>query len=920
MSRTLSTWTAGLAVVLLAGASAQAQVQPVTPPVQPAEAAAPLAAEAQAPEVTLELIMSDPDWLGNPPENAYFADDGRSIFYSQKRPGEEVRDLVQIDLQGEVLRTVALSDLGAVDAPGGELSRDRKRKAYVREGDLFVKDLQSGELKQLTRTAEQERSPRFLADGKSVAFRRGDLLFVRDLASGLERQVAELKLEQDPAKKEEPFNYLREQQPRLIEFVREKKEKEEARREREMALRRADPTRLPPPFYLGEKLEIRQLSLSPSGEWLLVALGKKEEDEGKKELMPNYVTASGYVETKEVRSKVGTGEGAGESLLLLDLAGGEIHTLALDVLPGIADDPLKEIREKTEAARKAKKEADAKRGLQVEDLPLEVPSPPVTEGDEATTGLAATVEPGPEEAAAAEPPAGDKPAPPKPRPVTFRDAEWSEDGRRLAISAFSVDNKDRWIATVDFEKQALVPVHHLRDQAWLGWDFDELGFLPDGERLWYLSEESGFSQLYLVDLGVDPPAADPQAEPAAEAPASEASAGQPAAAGEPAPAAPAPAFPRRQLTSGEQLVSEVRASHDGAYLYYRANPDHPGVYEVFRVAVESGEVEPLVRLGGLNSYQLSLDEKLLLVEHSAAAQPVELYLQKNEPGEEATRLTETVSPKFAAIDWTLPRFVPVPSTHTSRPIHSRVYLPTEDESPDGGATAAAASRPAVVFIHGAGYLQNAHQGWSTYFREFMFHTFLTRRGYVVLDMDYRASAGYGRDWRTAIYRQMGTPELEDLEDGVAHLVAEHGVDPARVGVYGGSYGGFLTMMALFKKPDLFAAGAALRPVTDWAHYNHGYTSSILNTPTLDPEAYERSSPIELADGLAKPLLICAPMQDDNVFFQDTVRLAQRLIELEKENWEVAIFPVEPHGFREPSSWLNEYRRIYKLFEENLGSR
>jgi dipeptidyl aminopeptidase/acylaminoacyl peptidase len=226
----------------------------------------------------------------------------------------------------------------------------------------------------------------------------------------------------------------------------------------------------------------------------------------------------------------------------------------------------------------------------------------------------------------------------------------------------------------------------------------------------------------------------------------------------------------------------------------------------------------------------------------------------------------------------------------------------------------------VVFAHGAGYLQNAHQGWSSYFREFMFHTLLTRRGYLVLDPDYRASAGYGRAWRTAIYRQMGTPELEDLEDAVAWLAAEHGVDRRAVGLYGGSYGGFLTLMALFQRPELFAVGAALRPVTDWAHYNHEYTSNILNTPAVDPEAFERSSPIEFADGLERPLLVCAPMQDDNVFFQDTVRLAQRLIELGKEEWEVAIYPVEPHGFREPASWLDEYRRIYRLFERHLGSR
>ena len=200
----------------------------------------------------------------------------------------------------------------------------------------------------------------------------------------------------------------------------------------------------------------------------------------------------------------------------------------------------------------------------------------------------------------------------------------------------------------------------------------------------------------------------------------------------------------------------------------------------------------------------------------------------------------------------------------------------------------------------------------------MFHSFLVQQGYVVLDMDYRASSGYGRDWRTAIYQQMGTPEVQDLRDGVNWLVANKNVDRDRVCTYGGSYGGFLTLRSLCNEPDLFACGAALRPVTDWAAYNHGYTSNILNIPELDPGSYERSSPIEFAEGLEKPLLIAHGMQDDNVFFQDSVRLVQRLIELEKENWEMAIYPIEPHGFREPSSWLDEYRRIYKLVNETIG--
>ena len=149
------------------------------------------------------------------------------------------------------------------------------------------------------------------------------------------------------------------------------------------------------------------------------------------------------------------------------------------------------------------------------------------------------------------------------------------------------------------------------------------------------------------------------------------------------------------------------------------------------------------------------------------------------------------------------------------------------------------------------------------------------------------------------------------------LVDNLGVDSTRIGVYGGSYGGFITLMGMFTTPSVFKAGAALRPVTDWAHYNHGYTSNILNEPQNDSLAFQRSSPIYFAEGLEGHLLICHGMLDDNVLFYDTVRLTQRLIELGKENWEVAMYPVERHGFQQVSSWTDEYRRILGLFERTL---
>jgi dipeptidyl aminopeptidase/acylaminoacyl peptidase len=139
-----------------------------------------------------------------------------------------------------------------------------------------------------------------------------------------------------------------------------------------------------------------------------------------------------------------------------------------------------------------------------------------------------------------------------------------------------------------------------------------------------------------------------------------------------------------------------------------------------------------------------------------------------------------------------------------------------------------------------------------------------------------------------------------------------------VGLYGGSYGGFITLMALFTAQDHFGSGAALRSVTDWAHYNEGYTSNILNRPQDDTLAYRRSSPIYFADGLRSPLLMLHGMVDVNVHYQDIVRLQQRLIELGKTDWSLASYPVEDHGFVRPSSWTDEYRRIFDHFERTIG--
>ena len=285
----------------------------------------------------------------------------------------------------------------------------------------------------------------------------------------------------------------------------------------------------------------------------------------------------------------------------------------------------------------------------------------------------------------------------------------------------------------------------------------------------------------------------------------------------------------------------------------------------------------------------------------------------NRRGAAARQVTTSTSEEWRSYKWIAPQLITYKARDGAE-VYARVF------TPEMIGARRDPSAPGVVFVHGAGYLQNVHLGYPAYFREQMFHNLLVRQGYVVIDMDYRGSEGYGRDWRTAIYRQMGHPELEDLLDGKKYLVEHYGVDPKRVGIYGGSYGGFMTLMALFRAPGEFAAGAALRPVTDWMQYNHEYTSNILNTPQDDPIAYKRSSPLEFADGLRDPLLICHGVIDDNVLFEDSMRLYQRLIELHKDDFSMSPYPLDRHGFVNADSWLDEYKRIHKLFEQNLGDK
>lgn len=454
-------------------------------------------------------------------------------------------------------------------------------------------------------------------------------------------------------------------------------------------------------------------------------------------------------------------------------------------------------------------------------------------------------------------------------PAVVAPLGWDPEGRGALLMVLSANYKTRLLERIRPDSVSPQALDRLRDTAWVDGPCAYCGGWLPGGRVWFISEADGWAHLYTVNAeGGD----------------------------------------RKQLTHGKWEVRGVTLSPDRTQFYLHTSQASLAEQQFYILPVAGGEPRALTSRSGWHDVVVSPDGKNLADIFSMANRPPELFIAPARAGGAMQQLTTSPTAEWLSYPWRDPEIIGIPASDGVQ-VPARIYRPEQFGAKPNGA--------AVLFVHGAGYLQDVTRSWSYYYREYMFHHLLASRGYVVVELDYRGSAGYGRDWRTAIYRHMGGRDLQDQVDASHWLTAQFGVPASRIGIYGGSYGGFITLMALFTAPESFGAGAALRSVTDWAHYDEFYTGEILNRPAGDSVAYRQSSPIYFASGLRAPLLMAHGMKDDNVHYQDIVRLTQRLIELHKTGWELASYPVERHGFERPDSWTDEYSRILALFEAHL---
>jgi dipeptidyl aminopeptidase/acylaminoacyl peptidase len=815
-------------------------------------------------DLTIDNIMRGPGLVGYEPRAVRWSPDSQRVYFQWKQAAEAREkdfDTYVVSRDGTGLKKLAEEEVKNAPPAGGEQSKDKKLTLFTDNGDIFLYDNASGHRRQITDTTDIESNAHFTKDQRRIYFTRSNNLYVMSLDTGSLAQMTDIRAAGATAAAGTGSGgqfgggqFGAGQQARRDSTQQRGTESQEYLKKEERDL-----------------LDVVKRRAQ-----------KREEDEAKRKqqekrkpfnLQPRQQVVSLQLAPDE-KSIIATVNESVEGAKNTIVPNYVTETAYTEDIPSRV-----KVGDAQSRARLAVLSAENGEMKWVDHGQKQVAPQTETrtertsaerverrESEQSQQQTAARQTQG--ERRTGETEQSRQAADQRDRDVQLFQPLWSEDGSKAVILARSADNKDRWVLALDpaTARTRVIVAEH--DDAWVdGPGAFTLGWMRDNQSIYFQSERTGYTHLYTVGYE----------------------------GGE-----------ARQLTSGNWEVTGVQMSDDKSRFFLTTSEVHPGERHLYVMPAVGGERTKITSMAGNNQAFISPDEKMLALIYSYSNKPPEIYIQENRATATASKITSSPAQEFWNHNWIDPPIVTFAARDGTN-VYARLYKPKSARR--GG--------PAVIFVHGAGYLQNVHRWWSSYYREYMFHHLLMENGFTVLDIDYRASAGYGRDWRTGIYRFMGGKDLDDHVDAARWLVREHGIDAKRIGIYGGSYGGFITLMAMFTEPDVFAAGAALRPVTDWAHYNHPYTSNILNTPQKDPEAYKKSSPIYFADKLKGALLICHGMVDTNVHFQDTVRLVQRLIELRKENWELAVYPVEDHGFLEPTSWADEYKRIFKLFSEKL---
>jgi dipeptidyl-peptidase 4 len=441
---------------------------------------------------------------------------------------------------------------------------------------------------------------------------------------------------------------------------------------------------------------------------------------------------------------------------------------------------------------------------------------------------------------------------------------WLPSGKAVWFELLNRDQTRLELSKLELASNAVTTLLTDEDPAWVNLH-DDLHFLADGTLVWS-SEKSGFRHLYVH--GPD-------------------------------------GKPLRQLTSGAWEVTSVqRVDEQRRLVYFTATEANVLEHHLYRVKLDGTGFSRLTKAPGSHRCEVSPGGAFVLDTHSSTAKPPVIDLLDG-AGLAVRTVAANEHPEIEKYTFSSPELVTVPGAGNIA-LNASVLKPADFDP--------RRRYPVIVYVYGGPHSQIVQDAWGG--RYMLFGQVLASRGFVVFSLDNRGSAGRGREFERALLRRLGKVELEDQIAGVEWLKRQPWADGERIGIWGGSYGGFMTIYALTNAPDVFKAGAAVAAVTDWRLYDSVYTERYLKLPADNPDGYRDSSPVNQADRLKGGLLLIHGTLDDNVNWHNTLMLTDKLVRAGKA-YELQLYANATHRSYRREQRLDEMRRILDFFERVL---